>query len=77
MRAGIKGEYENLPRPMPMRSVAPPAIESRSHAEEGANELGDVDTVESLNSPIGSVQSMSGFCVCAISGMLTVTLTIL
>ena len=30
MSAGIIGEYENLPIPIPTRRVAPPAIDSRN-----------------------------------------------
>jgi hypothetical protein len=55
MSAGIKGEYENLPSPIPMRRVAAPAIESRSHADEYGG-FGDIDTLQSLTCRGDAVQ---------------------
>ena len=34
MRAGINGEYEKRPNPIPINNVAPPAIERRNHTKE-------------------------------------------
>jgi hypothetical protein len=76
MRAGIRGEYENLPSPIPIRSVAPPAIDSLSHAEDGERVLEDIDTLETLNQLVAPVQRGVGFCECAIPVMLTHTATI-